>query len=274
MLRSDLWRALALGLLVAGPPTAGIVHGAVNAKPAAAVRPGGSLTSQPPGANAYHHVAAPSCEPGPQPIPAVLRGTGTATPTIPSPTPSQVGSHAHFPGQHQPQYNGDLVTVIPTADPVHGAGGIPPAFPALTRCGRTRGPDRRHPPSHLPGTLSVPTMAPSGRDDPPGPQISSACTKWLVCEAPMASRDRLLRISSQIDVAIDGPHVHKASHLDKSAAVAAVAQTLWRGGQEAGALEHHVGAFAARRLLHHECCAPLDRRSPGGQSEGVPCRIG
>ena len=40
--------------------------------------------------------------------------TGTATPTIPNPTPSQVGSHVHFPGQYQLQHNGDLVTVILT----------------------------------------------------------------------------------------------------------------------------------------------------------------
>lgn len=113
-LRPGLWSALVLSLLVAGVLTAGTVRGAVNAKPAAAVRPGGSLTPQPSVPTPTPTRRPPSCELGPQPAPAALQVTGTATPTIPSPTPWQVGSHTHFPGQYQLQRTGDLVTAILT----------------------------------------------------------------------------------------------------------------------------------------------------------------
>ncbi len=115
-LRPGLGKALVLGLLVAGLLTAGVVRGAAHAQPAAAVQPGG-LTPPPQPSGPTRNFTAPlppSCELGPQPTPAIPQATDTAAPTSPSPSPWQVGSFAHFPGQHQLQRHGDLVNAILT----------------------------------------------------------------------------------------------------------------------------------------------------------------
>ncbi len=106
-------KALVLVLLVAGLLTAGTVRGAVNAKPATAVQPGGSTTPQPPRPTPTPTAPLPpACEL--EPLAAAPRSTGSATASNPSPTPGPVVGDALVPGQYQLQRSGDLVTAILT----------------------------------------------------------------------------------------------------------------------------------------------------------------